>query len=39
MIKISKYIIHTETQPWHPEMQNGIEPTIERIRNYREAKN
>jgi len=36
-----KYLlrIHSETQPWHPEMKSGIEPTMERIRNYREAKN
>ncbi len=27
--------VHSETQLWHPEMKDGIEPTIERIKIYR----
>jgi len=30
--------IHTQTQPWHPNLQAGIEPTIERIERYRKNK-
>src|SRR3989344_875132 len=30
--------IHSETQPWHPELQEGIEPTIERIKLYNTSK-
>lgn len=27
-------MVHSETQPWHPELQEGVEPTIERIAIY-----
>ncbi len=30
--------VHSETQPWYPELQEGIEPTIERIEMYRASK-
>lgn len=30
--------IHSETQPWHSELKEGIEPTIERIKVYRNLK-
>jgi len=31
--------IHSQTQPWHPELREGIEPTIEKIEMYRAQKN
>lgn len=31
--------MHTDAQPWHPELKDGIEPTVERIEKYRLAKN
>jgi len=30
--------IHAETQPWHPELEQGINPTAELILNYLEAR-
>lgn len=30
--------LHAETQPWHPELKDGIEPTIERILQYQKLK-
>ena len=27
--------MHSQTQPWHPELADGIEPTIERIERYK----
>ncbi|MBD3319334.1 hypothetical protein GF342_05490 [Candidatus Woesearchaeota archaeon] len=30
--------VHSMIQPWHPDLNEGMEPTIERIRQYREAK-
>lgn len=27
--------VHTEAQPWHANLENGIKPTIERIKSYR----
>jgi len=29
--------VHSETQPWHPELPEGIKPTIERIKIYRNS--
>lgn len=31
-------MVHSETQPWHPELLDGVEPTIERINVYRNSK-
>jgi hypothetical protein len=30
--------VHSQTQPWHTNLEQGIEPTIERIAEYRAAK-
>jgi hypothetical protein len=30
--------VHSQTQPWHPELVDGIEPTIERIEMYKASK-
>ncbi len=30
--------VHSQSQPWHPEMEEGIKPTIERIEQYMEVK-
>lgn len=30
--------VHSEIQPWHPEIVDGIEPTIDGIERYRRAK-
>lgn len=30
--------VHTDVQPWHDNLQEGIEPTIERIERYRKVK-
>lgn len=29
---------HSETQPWHDNLEEGIDPTVERIETYRESK-
>jgi len=29
--------VHSQTQPWHDNLEQGIEPTIERIETYRRA--
>jgi len=29
--------VHSETQPWHSNLEDGIEPTIERIKVYRDS--
>ncbi len=31
-------LVHSETQPWHKELKDGIELTLERIKSYRKAK-
>jgi hypothetical protein len=30
--------VHSETQPWHPELEAGIKETVERIEAYRNDK-